>query len=415
MILNPFFYAKAVALALAQIWANKMRSMLTALGIIVGVGSVCAVIAALNGFERKILQEFETFGASRLFVWPTRPDLASRQRYPWQKVRLRAEEAEAIAQQCPSIKCITPVSEINQTAESELEQIEAVSVVGIWPAWHQVENRQVILGRPFNQIDVDNARQVCLINEAMIDELRLPEDPIGRHVLLGGRRFLVVGVVETIQGRMFGGMNTSSAEVFVPFSVVEKLSDRDFFMRFSAMALSPQYADDARAEINHVMRRIRGIGRGDPDTFRVDAIDQYINQFKSMAAAITAIAGGIVGISLLVGGIGIMNIMLVSVSERTREIGLRKAVGATPAAIMLQFLLEAVTLCLVGGFVGVAIGKLIAFGMTLIPQAGLQQADVPMWAVALAFGFSALVGVVFGMFPAIKAARLDPIEALRHE
>ncbi|MBM4113852.1 MAG: FtsX-like permease family protein, partial [Phycisphaerae bacterium] len=421
VILNPFFYVKAIALALSQIWANKTRSLLTALGIIVGVGSVCGVIAALTGFEGKVLKEFETFGASRIFIFPNRPDLASRQRYPWQKVRLKSEEAAAIGAQCPSVRSITPISEITQTAESELESLEAVSIVGIWPSWHEIENRQVISGRPFSQIDIDSARQVCLINKAAIGELALPslseddlQSALGQHILLGGRRFLIVGVVETIQGRMFG-MSTSSTEVFIPFSVVEKLQDRDFFMRFAAMALSPQHADEARAEITHVMRRARGIGREDPDTFRVEAIDQYIDQFKKMAAAITAIAGGIVGISLLVGGIGIMNIMLVSVSERTREIGLRKAVGATPAAILLQFLLEAVTLCLVGGFVGVAGGKLIAFAMTLIPGAGLEHADIPMWAVAIAFGFSAMVGVVFGMFPAIKASRLDPIEALRHE
>jgi len=414
VIFNPFFYIKAIALALSQIWANKTRSLLTALGIIVGVASVSAVIAALTGFQQKVLSEFETFGASRLFVWPNRPDMGTRQRYPWQKVRLRTQEAEAILAQCPSIRCLTPISEMNQPAESDWSQIESTTVVGIWPAWHQVENRQVILGRPFSQIDIDNARQVCLVNEAAIDELKLPEDPVGEHILLGGRRYLIVGVVETLQARMFG-MNTSATEVFVPFSVVEKLQDRDFFMRFAAMAHSPQHADEARAEIVHVMRRQRGIGLGDPDTFQVAAIDQFIDQFKSMAAATTAIAGGIVGISLLVGGIGIMNIMLVSVSERTREIGLRKAVGATPAAILLQFLLEAVTLCMVGGFLGVAIGKLIAFVMTVIPGAGLERADVPLWAVAVAFGFSAMVGVVFGMFPAIKAARLDPIEALRHE
>ena len=137
--------------------------------------------------------------------------------------------------------------------------------------------------------------------------------------------------------------------------------------------------------------------------------------WSSTAAGITAIAGGIVGISLLVGGIGIMNIMLVSVSERTREIGLRKAVGATPSAVLLQFLLEAVVLCLVGGAVGVLIGQAFAIGLTFIPDAGLEQAHVPFWAIVMSFSFSAAVGVVFGMFPAIKASRLDPIEALRHE
>jgi putative ABC transport system permease protein len=186
-------------------------------------------------------------------------------------------------------------------------------------------------------------------------------------------------------------------------------------MQFACLATSPETADEAKAEIEYVMRRQRGLGRDEPDTFRAEAIDQYINQFKSLASGVTAIAGGIVGISLLVGGIGIMNIMLVSVSERTREIGLRKAVGATSSAILLQFLLEAVTLTVLGGIVGLVIGKLMAIGLTYIPGANLDQADVPAWAVVVSIVFSAGVGVLFGMWPAYKASKLDPIEALRHE
>jgi putative ABC transport system permease protein len=225
---------------------------------------------------------------------------------------------------------------------------------------------------------------------------------------------MIVGIIETTQARFFG-MNTSSAEIFIPFSVAEKLQDRNFFMRIEGLFMSPETAADGEDEVRFVLRRMRGLSPGDPQTFQVAAIDKFIAQFKTLAAGITAIAGGIVGISLLVGGIGIMNIMLVSVSERTREIGLRKAVGATPMAILLQFLLEAVTLCLVGGFIGIAFGRLAAFGLTMIPGAQLEQSDIPFWAVALSFVFSAMTGIVFGMFPAIKASRLDPIEALRHE
>jgi putative ABC transport system permease protein len=247
-----------------------------------------------------------------------------------------------------------------------------------------------------------------------VAELGLPNDPTGEHLLLGGRRFLVVGMVETLQASIFG-RSVQQSEIFIPFSLAEKLQERNFFMRITALTRSPELADEAKSEIRYTLRRTRGLEAGEPDTFQIEAIDQYITQFKALAAGITAIAGGIVGISLLVGGIGIMNIMLVSVSERTREIGLRKAVGATPAAILMQFLLEAVTLCLVGGFIGIALGRLAAFGLTKIPGAQLEQADIPFWAVVLSFAFSAATGIVFGMFPAIKAARLDPIEALRHE
>ncbi|MEI7877046.1 MAG: hypothetical protein DWH74_00660 [Planctomycetota bacterium] len=411
---NPLFWLQAITLAFSQIWANKSRAFLTALGIIVGVASTTAVIAALTGLKAKVLSEFESVGASKFFVFPDRPDNAPRNMYPWEKILLKTAEAKAIRDECTLVKAITPITEVGLDVDSAGKRIEGITVAGIWPDWHEVQNRFVQEGRPFTQIDVDSERQVCLINQDAIRELDLPANAVGEAILLGGRRFMIVGIIETTQARFFG-MNTSSAEIFIPFSVAEKLQDRNFFMRIEGLFVSPETAADGEDEVRFVLRRMRGLSPGDPQTFQVAAIDKFIAQFKTLAAGITAIAGGIVGISLLVGGIGIMNIMLVSVSERTREIGLRKAVGATPMAILLQFLLEAVTLCLVGGFIGIAFGRLAAFGLTMIPGAQLEQSDIPFWAVALSFVFSAMTGIVFGMFPAIKASRLDPIEALRHE
>ena len=408
------FWTQAIILALSQIRANLGRSLLTALGIIVGVASVTAVIAALAGLKEKVLGEFETFGANRLLIFPDRPDDAPRNLYPWKDVRLKVEEVEAIELNCPSIRVVTPITTLGTTVQYGERLLEGITVTGIRPAWHETENRSVLEGRPFNSIDEDGARQVCLVNEDGIEELGLPAKPVGTSVLIGGRRYLIVGVVETIQSTMFG-INTSAAELFIPFAQAARLQDQDFFFRITAMIESPDLAAEAESEVRFVLRKMRGLGPDDPDTFNVAAIDQFIEQFKTLAAGITAIAGGIVGVSLLVGGIGIMNIMLVSVSERTREIGLRKAVGATPAEILLPFLLEAVTLCLAGGAVGVVIGELLAFGLTLIPDAGLDEAHVPIWAIVVSFSFSAAVGLIFGMFPAIKASRLDPIEALRHE
>ena len=413
-MLNPLFWLQAISLAFSQIWANKSRAFLTALGIIVGVASTTAVIAALTGLKSKVLAEFESVGASKFFVFPDRPDNAPRNMYPWEKILLKPAEVRAIRDECTLVKAVTPITEVGLDVESGDKRIEGITIAGIWPDWYMVQNRFVEEGRPFTSIDVDSERQVCLINGDAIKELDLPANPVGEAILIGGRRFLVVGIVETTQARFFG-MNTSSAEIFIPFSVAEKMQDRNFFMRIEGMFTSPELAEQGEDEVRFVLRRMRGLAPSDPQTFQVAAIDKFIEQFKALATGITAIAGGIVGISLLVGGIGIMNIMLVSVSERTREIGLRKAVGATPMAILLQFLLEAVTLCLVGGFIGIAIGRLAAFGLTQIPGAQLEQADIPFWAVVLSFAFSAVTGIVFGMFPAIKAARLDPIEALRHE
>ncbi len=413
-MISPTFWWRAIALALSQIRANIGRSLLTALGIIVGVASVTTVIAALGGLKDRVLTEFETFGANRLLIFPDRPDGYPRNLYPWKDVRLKIEEIDAIAMHCPSIRVVTPITSLNTSVQSGQRILEGVTVTGIRPAWHETENRSILEGRRFNSIDEEDARQVCLLNEDAIRELGLPANPIDEHVIIGSRRYLVVGTVETIQSMMLG-INTSSAEVFIPFAMAARLKNEKFFFRATAMIRSPELAAEAQSEVRFVLRKMRGLEGDEPDTFEVAAIDQFIDQFKALAAGITAIAGGIVGVSLLVGGIGIMNIMLVSVSERTREIGLRKAVGATPSAILVQFLLEAVVLCLVGGAVGVLIGEAFAIGLTFIPDAGLENARVPLWAVVMSFSFSAAVGLVFGMFPAIKASRLDPIEALRHE
>jgi putative ABC transport system permease protein len=182
-----------------------------------------------------------------------------------------------------------------------------------------------------------------------------------------------------------------------------------------AAARSPEVSAEARAEALFFLRKVRKIPPDQPSTVRVDAVEEFVQQFKRVSTAITLVAAGVVGISLVVGGVGIMNIMLVSVSERTREIGLRKAVGARPSAVLLQFLVEAVVLCLMGGLIGLACGQGLVEIMKRIPNAQLEKAYIPFWAIGLALGFSASVGVVFGMFPAVKAARLDPIEALRHE
>jgi putative ABC transport system permease protein len=211
---------------------------------------------------------------------------------------------------------------------------------------------------------------------------------------------------------VFGGELGSKLEVLIPFRTAYA---HGRWMHVFALAKSPSVADEARAEISFFLRQTRSIKPGEPDTFRIEVIARVIEVFNKIAAIITSVASGIVAISLVVGGIGIMNIMLVSVSERTREIGLRKAVGARPSAILLQFLVEAVMLCLVGGLIGLAGGELLTLAFSKGTKNLLEKAYIPGWAIVLSFGFSAAVGLFFGMFPAIKAARLDPIEALRHE
>ena len=404
---------QTVGLALAQIRVNKFRAMLTALGIILGVSSVTAVIAALTGMKESVLSEVESFGAKKMWLWGEVPR-AKRGVMEWEEVLITSDEADAIREHAPSIDCLTQITNTSSTVQFGQIVRTAVPVTGIEPAWHEIEDRYVVMGRPLTLPDGEFERQVCLINEKAIDELRLDRDPVGDSIVLAGRRFQIVGVLETKSvSAMFGGGETQ-IEIFVPFQTMQKIEEFSW-PYIMAQITSPERAEEARAEIAFVLRKERGLTPDDEDTFEMQILQTEIDRFNSLTGAITAVAGGVVSISLLVGGIGIMNIMLVSVSERTREIGLRKAVGARPAVILMQFLTEAVVLCVAGGFIGVVVGQAMTMAIQRIPDAGLDEAVIPPWAIGLAFAFSAFVGVVFGMFPAIKASRLDPIVALRKD
>jgi putative ABC transport system permease protein len=280
--------------------------------------------------------------------------------------------------------------------------------------WIRIESRGLLEGRPFSLVDETQGRRVCLIDPLLRDKLHLDKDCVGDFVTIGNNTFRIIGVIEERPSMAFGGGGRGeNFEVFIPFTTHYRM-DQPWFHVIAA-SKSPPLSDEAKAEITFFLRKTRRIKPGNPNTFRVQTVESEVRVFKRVMATITAVAGGIVGISLIVGGVGIMNIMLVSVSERTREIGLRKAVGARSSAILTQFLIEAVVLCCVGGLFGIGCGQLITIAVTKIPGANLGQAHIPGWAIMMSFGFSAAVGIFFGMFPAVKAARLDPIEALRHE
>jgi putative ABC transport system permease protein len=406
-------FLQGVLLALGQIWTNKLRSFLTTIGIVIGVGSVVAVIAALAGLESKVLARFESIGTNKVFVFPRRTMADEARNVPRTQTRFREEIFDDMLQHAPSVKAFTRVNDNAYAISFERRKTDAVNVVGIEATWHEIENRAVIVGRAFSLIDNERGLPVCIINEALRDALGLNRDPSGQSLLIGNRRFTVIGVVEpNANAGMFG--DTDGGEAFVPFETMQRMNPSGG-IHVVAISRTTQVAEDAVAELNFFMRNKRDVKPGEEDSFRVEYVAKFVENFKMVASVIQVVAIGIVGISLVVGGVGIMNIMLVSVSERTREIGLRKAVGATPGAILLQFLIEAVTLCCIGGAIGLGIGEALTRILRAVPALQLEQAAIPMWAVILSFGFSASVGLTFGMFPAIKAARLDPIDALRHE
>ena len=408
------FY-QSIHLALSQIWANKTRAVLTMLGIIIAVASVTAVIAALSGLKAKVLSQVETFGTNTIFIMPTRPNEGPKQHASWWEIRFEPHHFDDLLEHCPSVERIGKQSGGGQhTIVFRDRSEDNVNVSGIEPACHQIEGRTYLLGRPLSLMDEMQARQVCIIGPRLQNELRLKRDCIGQRILIRHNAFIIVGVIEPKPKGPFGDGGSENFEVFIPFKTNLKLQRHPWIYAI-AESRSAEVSEDAVAELHFFFRRTRNIKPGDPDTFRVESLKSALEQFNQIAILVTMVAGGIVGISLLVGGVGIMNIMLVSVSERTREIGLRKAVGARRSAILTQFLIESVVLCFVGGLIGVGFGYLLTQAIANIPGAVLDMAHIPWEAVAISFAFSGTVGIFFGMFPAIKAARLDPIEALRHE
>ncbi|MHC4694677.1 MAG: ABC transporter permease [Planctomycetota bacterium] len=399
-------------LALGQIWANKTRSILTTLGIVIGVASVTAVIAALTGMKTKILSQVETFGTNTIMIQPWLSTEEKFSNIAFWTLRFTPEQLDGMLEHCPSVARFSKVAGGGQqTVKYGERSVRNVEVSGLEPDWHEIENRPILFGRKFSVIDQD--RNVCLIEPNLRDKLRMDKDCIGESIRIGHNSFRVIGVIE--QQTLFGmaGGGQESYEVLIPFRMTYKFG-KWIWIWAIAEGKSTETLDEAVAEVKFFLRRTRRIKPGNPDTFIVQDLKTAIKTFNQIALAVTLVAVGIVGISLVVGGVGIMNIMLVSISERTREIGLRKAVGAKKTAILTQFLVEAVILCFFGGLIGLSIGQLLTFGISKINPV-LDQTHIPAWAIALSFCFAGTVGICFGMFPAIKAARLDPIEALRHE
>ena len=415
LILAPLVFIRlvyqSVYLALGQIWANKVRAVLTTIGIVIGVASVTAVIAALTGLKTKVLSQVETFGSNTIIIQPRRPDTGPHSNLPWWHIRFSAAELEGILEHCPSVERYTRTGSVGrETVRYGERSVKNVHINGVEPSWHDIENRPIVLGRKFSVID--ETRPVCLIDPELRDKLRLDRDCIGQSIRIGHNTFRIIGIIERQADLGFDIGGQEYYEVIIPFKMTFKFGEP--WIWALAEGKSTEILEEAVAEVKFFLRRMRNIKPGQPDTFRVESLKTAIKTFNEIALVVTLVAGGIVGISLLDGGVGIMNIMLVSISERTREIGLRKAVGARKSAILTQFLVEAVILCFIGGLVGVGVGKLLTLVISGINPV-LEETYIPAWAIVLSFGFAGTVGICFGMFPAIKAARLDPIEALRHE
>jgi len=399
-----------IVTALVQIWANKGRSILTTLGIIIAVTSTITVVAFVKGFGDSMTKMVQGYGTKFMVVRPYSP--GDDRRLGMGTITLDLADIEAVRTECPHLQRITPFVYTQQSEITYgLEKATDVPTRGVTEVYQVIRNYYVDAGRFFGPIEVETAASVIVLGRSILKQLGCDESIIGQFVYLNGHRFQAVGVLES-KGGMFG--EDQDKTVMIPYTTALNLyPERRRVMPFLTEATSEADLDQAQGEITRVLRRRHGLQPGQPDDFKIDRQDQNVREFEKIRNIASASLAGIVSISLLVGGIGIMNVMLVSVTERTREIGLRKSIGGRRRDIMLQFLTEAVVLCTIGGVIGVILGYIFTFLASLHPR--MTDIDVPLWSVALALGFSAGAGVVFGIIPACKAAILHPIEALRHE
>ncbi len=398
-----------VVTALVQIWANKGRSILTTLGIIIAVTSIVTVISLVEGFGRYLTEMLRGYGTQYMVVRPwTTPAM---RRAGMHRVTLDIDDVEAVRAECPLIRRLTPFvfsqAEVRYAGESATE----IPIRGVTEHYQTIRNFFVDAGRFFGPVDVANGAYVCVLGRTLLKLMECNESIIGDHVYIDGSRFLVVGLLQH-KGSVFG--DDQDKTIMIPYTTALKVRpERRKRVLFLAEAESEDQIDAAAAQMRRVLRNRHRLEPGQPDDFRIDRQDQELKQFDKVRNVASGMLAGIVSISLLVGGIGIMNVMLVSVTERTREIGLRKSVGGRRRDIMVQFLTEAVVLCTIGGGIGVMLGFVLTHLASLHPS--MVDVKVPMWSVVLGLGFSSGTGIVFGLIPALKAAILHPIDALRHE
>ena len=399
---------EAFRAALASLNAHRLRSFLTTLGILIGTMAVIAVVSVLQGFSDSIRDQFSDLGSNSL----TLEALNDEENWRSGRInRLSFEDIDALRYKVPGVKDVAPIIVANLGAVTWRTRNVTPQILGTTEDAQSVLGTATRLGRFITASDDQGGRRVVVIGVDVRDKLKLPRDPVGEFVLIGREWFKVVGVLEK-RGEIFGFSQDNRA--FIPFSVARSLTGTfdEPYMEVSFTVDDIGQVAQVKERALRAVRTTRGIKAGMTDDFEVKAADSFLKQFNQITGTATAVLAGIVGISLLVGGIGIMNIMLVSVTERTREIGLRMAVGARGRDILTQFLVEAVTLSLIGGAIGILLG---VGGATAIAELAGWRTELSGSSIVLAAGFAGAIGIFFGYYPAKKASRLLPIEALRYE
>jgi putative ABC transport system permease protein len=406
-------FLASLRIALRALMVNKMRSMLTMLGIIIGVSAVIAMIAVGSGAKARIAEQIASMGSNLLIVLSGSSTSGGMRWGSGTVPTLTVDDSKAILSEVPAVKYVAPnLSGVAQVVYGN--QNWSTNVNGTTPEVLDIREWPIVSGRPFTQQDVDGATKVCLLGKTVVDNLFGGIDPIGQIIRIKKVPFTVVGVLGSKGQTTFG--QDQDDTIFVPLTTAQK---RLFGMQFPGMvrviavqAKEPELMKEAEDQINALLRQRHRIQPSQDNDFTVRNLTEVMASAQQSANVMSLLLGAIASISLIVGGIGIMNIMLVSVTERTREIGIRIAVGAKSKDILLQFLIESLVLSLIGGILGITIG----IGGTYILSTFTQWPTLlSIQAIFLAFFFAGSVGVFFGFYPARKASLLDPIEALRYE
>jgi len=402
--------ALTTLIALRALRRNKLRSTLTALGIIIGVASVVAMVAVGNGAQARIESQVAALGQNLLSVFAGSRRSGGVNTGLCSASTITLADAEAIAREVPDVVAVSP--EVSTTAQAIANGRNwSTSISGESPDYLKIRDWKLSSGSMFTDREVRSAAKVAVIGSKTAKQLFGPLDPVGQSVRVKNIPFVIIGLLES-KGAGMGGQNQDD-RIIIPYTTaMKRLTGERYLRSINLQIASASRMEIAQQQITSLLRQRHNLGTGKDDDFNIFNQKEIADTVNSISKVITLLLGSIAGISLFVGGIGIMNIMLVSVTERTREIGIRIAVGAQPGDIRLQFLIEAITLSLLGGLIGVACG----IGASRLVEAVADfKAVVSTGSVFLAFGVSSVIGIFFGFYPAHKAAGLDPIVALRYE
>ncbi len=402
-----------VKISFRALWVNKMRSALTMLGIIIGVGAVIAMVAIGSGASRKISEQISTMGSNLLIILPGATTSGGVRMGSGTQPTLSLNDAEAIQKECPAVEEVGPV--LGGAAQVIFGHLNWSTVItGTTPGMLVVRDWDLASGRPFTDQDVKSATKVALLGQTVVDNLFGEENPLGKTIRIKNVPFFVIGVL-SVKGQSATGQDQDDV-IYIPVTTSQKkLFGSQFPGMVRIIMVKARSADDlpmAEKQINELLRQRHHIGQKQDSDFTVRNLTQVMQAAEQSTRVMTLLLGAIASVSLLVGGIGIMNIMLVSVTERTREIGIRMAIGAKTWDIRLQFIVEALTLSLIGGVIGIILGISVSLALSSISG---WPTVVSLLSILLAFSFSGFIGIFFGFYPAYKASLLNPIDALRYE